>query len=199
MKITSKIKGYLKESYRSIRKSIKTMLTKLGLNKSQVQQATTRTLNAVEVEISKFLNEEMQKVDLLSTPNPEIKGLVEPLKPEQLKSNIDLLSTPNPEIKGLVEPLKPEQLKSNIDLLSTPNPEIKGLVEPLKPQVKKTYGNDQTEANKYKAMLTELNSFLAEEKQSSLKTVAKAPVPLPRTKFNQNLTTETEEDESYGR
>ncbi|WP_348735074.1 hypothetical protein [Spiroplasma endosymbiont of Ammophila pubescens] len=147
MKITSKIKRTLKESYRSIRKSIKTMLTKLGLNKSQVQEATTRTLNAVEVEISKFLNEEMQKVDLLSTPNPEIKGLV----------------------------------------------------EPLKPQVKKTYGNDQTEANKYKAMLTELNSFLAEEKQSSLKTVAKAPVPLPRTKFNQNLTTETEEDESYGR
>ncbi|WP_101519334.1 hypothetical protein [Spiroplasma melliferum] len=147
MKITSKIKGTLKESYRSIKKSIKTMLAKLGLNKSQVQEATARTLNAVEVEITQFLNEEMQKVDLLSTPNPSIKGLA----------------------------------------------------EPLKPQVNKTYGNGQTEANKYKEMLTELNSFLANEKQLSSKTVAKAPVPLPRTKFNHNLTTETKDDESYGR
>ncbi|APE74818.1 hypothetical protein GL982_03940 [Spiroplasma citri] len=168
MKITSKIKGTLKESYRSIKKSIKTMLTKLGLNKSQVQEATARTLNAVEVEITQFLNEEMQKVDLLSTPNPSIKGLAEPLKPQ-------------------------------VDLLSTPNPSIKGLAEPLKPQVNKTYGNGQTEANKYKEMLTKLNSFLANEKQLSSKTVAKAPVPLPRTKFNHNLTTETKDDESYGR
>ncbi|WFG95421.1 hypothetical protein M1771_04795 [Spiroplasma citri] len=168
MKITSKIKGTLKESYRSIKKSIKTMLAKLGLNKSQVQEATARTLNAVEVEITQFLNEEMQKVDLLSTPNPSIKGLAEPLKPQ-------------------------------VDLLSTPNPSIKGLAEPLKPQVNKTYGNGQTEANKYKEMLTKLNSFLANEKQLSSKTVAKAPVPLPRTKFNHNLTTETKDDESYGR
>ncbi|QIA67063.1 hypothetical protein [Spiroplasma citri] len=168
MKITSKIKGTLKESYRSIKKSIKTMLTKLGLNKSQVQEATARTLNAVEVEITQFLNKEMQKVDLLSTPNPSIKGLAEPLKPQ-------------------------------VDLLSTPNPSIKGLAEPLKPQVNKTYGNGQTEANKYKEMLTKLNSFLANEKQLSSKTVAKAPVPLPRTKFNHNLTTETKDDESYGR
>nr|CAK99094.1 hypothetical protein SPICI07_016 [Spiroplasma citri] len=189
MKITSKIKGTLKESYRSIKKSIKTMLTKLGLNKSQVQEATARTLNAVEVEITQFLNEEMQKVDLLSTPNPSIKGLAEPLKPQ-----VDLLSTPNPSIKGLAEPLKPQ-----VDLLSTPNPSIKGLAEPLKPQVNKTYGNGQTEANKYKEMLTKLNSFLANEKQLSSKTVAKAPVPLPRTKFNHNLTTETKDDESYGR
>ncbi|WP_233485660.1 hypothetical protein [Spiroplasma sp. ChiS] len=86
MKITSKIKGTLKESYRSIKKSIKTMLAKLGLNKSQVQEATARTLNAVEVEITQFLNEEMQKVDLLSTPNPSIKGLTEPLKPQVNKT-----------------------------------------------------------------------------------------------------------------